>query len=31
MSKRFNVNENIEKLYIEIPKALIYESKYTKK
>lgn len=30
MSKRFNVNENIEKLYIEIPKALIYESKYRK-
>lgn len=30
MSKRFNVNENIEKLYIEIPKALIYEPKYRK-
>lgn len=30
MSKRFNVNENIEKLYIEIPKALIYEAKYRK-
>lgn len=30
MSKRFNINKNIEKLYVEIPKALIYEPRYRK-
>lgn len=30
MNKRFNINKNIEKLYVEIPKALIYEPKYRK-
>lgn len=28
MSKRFNVKNELEKLYIELPKALLYEPKY---
>lgn len=28
MSKRFNIKDELEKLYIEIPKALLYEKKY---
>lgn len=28
MSKRFNMNDALEKLYIEIPKALLFEPKY---
>lgn len=28
MSRRFNINDNIEKLHVEIPKALIFEPKY---
>lgn len=28
MSKRFNIKDELEKLYIEIPKALLYEPKY---
>lgn len=28
MSKRFNIKNELEKLYIEVPKALLYEPKY---